>query len=133
MNYIINVIKQYKASLLLIYFYVFAVQLLFLAEPYVLGKMIDGLLVKNYNWTIVFVLVLFAGNVFTYKRMVFDTKVYTKIYNDLVFNYLDHDTDSDTSVKNARTEMANNIINFLENDIAYYIMSVITEIGRAHV
>ena len=129
MNYIVSILKQYKTSLLLIYFYVFVVQLIFLAEPYVLGKMIDGLLVKEYFWLTVFVVLLLAGNIFTYKRMVFDTKVYTKIYNDLVFNYLDHDKDSDASAKSARTDMANNIINFLENDIAYYIMSVMTAVG----
>ena len=129
MNYIVNIIRQYKTSLLLIYFYVLVVQLMFLAEPYILGKTIDGLLQKDYTWLIVFTVTLIAGNVFTYKRMIFDTKVYTKIYNDLVFNYLDHDKGADTSAKIARTDMAHNIIHFLENDIAYYIMSIVSIVG----
>jgi hypothetical protein len=129
MNYIISVIKEFKNSLLLIYFYVFVVQLVFLAEPYVLGKTIDGLLVKDYNWLIAFIGLILAGNLFTYKQMVFDTKVYTQIYNKLIFAYLDHDKDSSTSTKIARTDMANNIVNFLEGDISYYIMSIISATG----
>lgn len=129
MNYIVAIIKQYKTSLLLIYFYVFVVQLIFLAEPYVLGKTIDGLLVKDYTWLCLFIGLLLAENLFTYKRMVFDTKIYTQMYNQLVFAYLDHNKDSDTSTKMARTDMAHSIINFLENDVAYYIMSVISAVG----
>jgi len=129
MNYVISIIKEYKKQLLLIYFYVFLVQMIFLAEPYVLGKMIDGLLNKEYGWLLTFIALLITGDIFTYKRMVYDTKIYTKIYNKLVFNYLDHDKTSDSSAKNARTDMTNNIINFLENDIAYYIMSIISVFG----
>ena len=129
MNYIVSIIKQYKTSLLLIYFYVFVVQLIFLAEPYVLGKTIDGLLVKDYSWLILFAGLLLTGHLFTYKQMVFDTKVYTQIYNKLIFAYLDHDKDSTTSTKIARTDMAHSIIGFLEGDISYYIMSIISAVG----
>ena len=44
MKYIYNIAKEYKYSLLLIYLYMFIAQLLCLLEPYVLGKMIDGLI-----------------------------------------------------------------------------------------
>ena len=129
MSYIYSIIKQNKYSLLLIYFYIVASQLLFLCEPFILGKTIDGLLHKDYFWLICFLIVEVVANMFMYKRMVYDTKVYTKIYNDIVFRYLDSDKKSSTSEKVARTEMANNIINFLENDIHYYIASIITVVG----
>lgn len=129
MNYIIRILKENKNSLLLVYFYVFIVQLIFLAEPYVLGKTIDGLLINDYTWLIIFFVLMILGNLFTYKRMVFDSKIYTKIYNQIIFTYLDHDKNSDTSTKNARTDLAFSIINFLEHDIAYYIMSIISAVG----
>ena len=71
-------------------------QLLFLAEPFILGKAIDGLLTKNYIWLIVFLVVELLHNVFMYRRMVFDTKVYVKIYNDIIFNFLRNNKEIDT-------------------------------------
>ncbi len=129
MDFIVNIVKKYTWSLLLIYFYIFANQLVFLAEPYVLGKSIDGLLHKQYEWLGVFLGMEIVAIGFMYKRMVFDTKVYTKIYNEISLQYLKHDKDSNTSTRVARTDMAYNIIHFLENDIHYYIASILTIIG----
>jgi hypothetical protein len=128
-NYIYKIIWEHKYSLLLIYLYIFTAQLLFLAEPYILGKTIDGLLVGNYFWIFVFLGVELVGNVFWYKRMVMDTKVYTKMYNQLIFEYLDQDKDSEVSAKLARTDLAHSIIHFLEWDMHYYIMSLISIVG----
>jgi hypothetical protein len=107
----------------------FIAQLLFLVEPYILGKMIDGLLKNEYNWLYCFLGIMIFENYFIYRRMVYDTKVYTAIYNNVVLKYLKNSKDSDNSSKIARTEMANNLINFLEHDIHYYIMSIISLVG----
>jgi hypothetical protein len=123
------VAKEYKYSLILIYVYMFIAQLLFLLEPYVLGKMIDGLLIKEYFWMLCFICIAVFENIFLYKRMVFDTKVYTKIYNDIVLKYLVRNKDVDASTKIARADMSNNIINFLEHDMHYYIYATISVIG----
>ena len=103
--------------------------MLFLFEPYITGKMIDGLVVHKYNWLFVFLGVEITANIFMYKRMVFDTKIYTSMYNKMIFRYLDQDKYRDHSTKIARTDMANNIINFLEGDIQYYIMALMSLIG----
>jgi len=129
MSYIYNIFKRYKCSLLMIYLFVFIAQIEYLIEPYVLGKMIDGLLIGEYYWLVVFFITSMVANVFMYKRMVLDTKIYTTIYNDIVFEYLKNDKTSEPSAKIARTEMANNIINFLENDLQYYIMAIMSLIG----
>ena len=129
MKYIYNIAKEYKYELILIYFYMFVAQFLFLLEPYVLGKMIDGLLKKEYFWTYCFIGIAIFENIFIYKRMVYDTKIYTKIYNGIVLKYLKRERDSDASSKIARTELSNHLINFLENEMHYYIMAVITVIG----
>ena len=129
MRYIYTIAKEYKYSLLLIYLYMFIAQVLFLLEPYVLGKMIDGLLKNEYDWLFCFLSISVFENLFIYRRMVYDTKVYTTIYNSIVIKYLKNSKDSDNSSKIARTEMANNLINFLENDIHYYIMAIISLVG----
>lgn len=128
-NYILKLIKNYRYSLITIYIYIFIAQLIFLAEPFIIGKMIDGLLVKNYFWMYLFLAMEIIFVFFVYKRMVFDTKVYVKMYNELIFQYLDRDKNSTTSEKLARTDLANNIINFLEWDVHYYIYSIITLVG----
>jgi ABC-type multidrug transport system fused ATPase/permease subunit len=129
MKYILSVAKEYKYQLLLIYFYMFVAQLLFLLEPYVLGKMIDGLIKKEYFWLSCFLVIALFENIFIYRRMIYDTKVYTTIYNDIVLKYLKRDKSSDPSTRIARTEMSNNIINFLENDVHYYIYAILSVIG----
>jgi len=61
--------------------------------------------------------------------MVFDTKIYTQIYNDIVFNYLDNSDNADKSTRMGRTDLAHNIVDFLEHHIHYYIMSILTLFG----
>jgi len=129
MKYLIEIFKQNKYSLLLIYFYMLVAHSIFLCEPYVIGKTIDGLIHKNYTWLYVFLGIEVFANFFIYRRMVFDTKVYSKIYNNLVSEYIESDTTSTNSSKIARTEMAQNIVNFMENDVQYIIMSIVSIIG----
>lgn len=100
-----------------------------LFEPYILGRMIDGLIAKEYTWLYVFLVVEILANIFMYKRMVYDTKVYTEIYNLMIFDFLKKNKDKDISQKTARVQMANNIVNFFENDIQYYIVSIMSIIG----
>ena len=63
---------------------------IFLCEPYIIGKTIDGLIHKDYMWVYVLISVEIFANFFIYRRMVFDTKVYSKIYNNLVINATIH-------------------------------------------
>ena len=129
MKYILSIAKEYKYQLLLIYFYMFFAQLLFLLEPYVLGKMIDGLLKKEYFWLYCFIGIAAFENAFIYRRMIYDTKIYTTIYNNIVLKYLKRDTGSEPSTRIARTELSTHIINFLENDIHYYIYASLSVVG----
>jgi hypothetical protein len=129
MNYVSQTIKKYRLSLLIIYIYIFIAQMIFLAEPFILGKMIDGLLAKDYFWLFVFIGIEIIAIFFTYKRMVFDTKVYVKMYNELILQYLNRDKNSNTSERLARTDLANGIIHFLEWDVHYYIYAIITLVG----
>ena len=129
MKYIYNIAKEYKYSLLLIYLYMFIAQLLCLLEPYVLGKMIDGLIKKEYLWMITFIGIILFENLLIYRRMVYDTKIYTKIYNKIVLRYIKREKNSDHSSRIARTEMSNHIINFLENDVHFYIYAILTVVG----
>lgn len=60
--------------------------------------------------------------------MVYDTKVYTKIYNNTIFNFLKKTKEND-SKKIARTEMAKDIVGVLEGYVNYYIGTIISIFG----
>lgn len=132
MKYIVEIFKKNKWKLLLIYTYILAGQILFLLEPYFLGKAIDGLLVHDYTYLFALLGAHLGENLFMYKRMVYDIRVYTQIYNDIVKSYLEKDKVSDTSTKVARTEMLHVVIDFIEHHLHFYISSVITIIGSLY-
>lgn len=60
--------------------------------------------------------------------MVYDTKVYSKIYVFIVLKFLQKDN-VDTSTKIARTDMAHEIVNVLEGYVHYYIATIVTIVG----
>jgi hypothetical protein len=99
-----------------------------LMQPFLLGKSIDGLILGGYHWLILFAISLLISTLFNYKRMIYDTKVYTQIYNDIVLRFLKKD-DVATSSKVARTDMAHDIVGVLEGYVHYYIATIVTMLG----
>lgn len=128
MNKIIEIIKQYKLQLTWIYLFMLLTELSILTTPFLLGKSIDGLISGTWFWTVLLGISYFLSNFFNYKRMVYDTKVYTRIYNDISLNFL-RKNDVDVSTKIARTDMANDVVHVLEGYVHYYIATIVTIIG----
>ena len=81
-------------------------ELSILSTPYLLGKSIDGLIVGNWYWIVLLGLSYFVSNFFNYKRMVYDTKVYTKIYNNIALKFLKKDTTERRHIDNFVTRYA---------------------------
>ena len=131
MKHIYKIFKNNKIELLKIYFYMLFAEGLLLLEPFVLGKSIDGLLENSYKWLTLLIIIFVFSNIFMYKRMIYDTKVYSKIYNDIISGFI-YKKNVDNSAKIARTDMANEIIDFLENYAHYYISTIITIFGSLY-
>lgn len=129
MNNIREVFLRHKWSIVRIYTYVLLAQGILLVEPWLLGRAIDGLLVGEYKFVCLLLGAFFLGNSFIYKRMVLDTKVYLQIYNEIILDYLKRNKDVPASMKVARTDMANAIVGFVENDLHYFIVSAMTVVG----
>jgi hypothetical protein len=125
---ITKIFKKYKFKLTLIYFFMLVTELSILSQPFLLGKSIDGLINGAFFWFILLGMSYFISVFFNYKRMVYDTKVYTKIYNDIVFSFLEK-KEIDTSTKVARTDMAYDIVGVLEGYVHYYIATFVTIVG----
>ena len=128
MNKLIEIFKQYKIQLTWIYVFMILTELSILSTPFLLGKSIDGLIVGNWYWIVLLGISYFLSNFFNYKRMVYDTKVYTTIYNNIALKFLKKN-DVDVSTKIARTDMAHEIVNVLEGYVHYYIATIVTIIG----
>jgi ABC-type multidrug transport system fused ATPase/permease subunit len=128
MKKIYNIFKEYKYKLLLIYFFMLITELSIIIQPYLLGRSIDGLLDGVWLWIILLFISYCISNIFNYKRMVYDTKVYTQIYNNIVLRFLKINNEPD-SVKVARTDMAHDIVGVLEGYVHYYIATIITIFG----
>jgi len=128
MNKLVVIFKQYKHQLTWIYVFMILTELSILSTPFLLGKSIDGLMNNNWYWLVLLGISYFLSNFFNYKRMVYDTKVYTTIYNDISLNFLKKQ-DVDISTKIARTDMAHDIVHVLEGYVHYYIATIITIIG----
>jgi hypothetical protein len=103
-------------------------ELSIISQPFLLGKSIDGLFSGGWFWVVLLLLSYSISNLFHYKRMVYDTKVYTKIYNDIVLRFL-KTNNKPCSVKVARTDMAHDIVGVLEEYVHYYIATLITIFG----
>lgn len=103
-------------------------ELSIISQPFLLGKSIDGLIGGGWFWIALLFLSYSVSNIFNYKRMVYDTKVYTQIYNDIVLRFLKTNNKPD-SVKVARTDMAHDIVGVLEGYVHYYIATIITIFG----
>lgn len=128
MNKIFDIFKQFKVELIQIYFFMLITELSILATPFLLGKSIDGLIDGSFIWLIFLGISYFISNFFNYKRMVYDTKVYTKIYISIVFRFLKK-KEYDVSTKMARTDMAHQIVDVLEGYVHYYIATIVTIFG----
>ena len=128
MNKIFEIFKEHKKQLCWIYLFMLLTELANLSTPFLLGKSIDGLIDGSWFWVIFLGMSYFLSNFFNYKRMVYDTKVYTKIYNSIVFRFLKK-KNHDTSTKIARTDMAHEIVHVLEGYVHYYIATIVTILG----
>lgn len=128
MKKIYGIFKDYKYKLLLIYLFMLLTELSMIIQPYLLGRSIDGLIGGTWLWVILLFISYCISNLFNYKRMVYDTKVYTQIYNDIVLRFLKINNKPD-SVKVARADMAHDIVGVLEGYVHYYISTIITIFG----
>lgn len=132
MNGIKKIILNYRWHIIKIYLYMFLGQLFYLLEPHLLGRAIDELILGKYNFLSLLLFAFIMEGFFIYKRMVLDTKIYMKIYNEIVLEYFGRTEEIPISSKIARTDMASSIVNFFENDLQYFILSVMSIFGSLY-
>lgn len=104
-------------------------ELSMISQPFLLGKSIDELLKGDgWFWICLLAISYLVSDLFQYKRMIYDTRIYTQIYNDIVLRFL-KTNNQPSSIKVARTDMAHDIVGVLEGYVHYYIATIVTVIG----
>jgi len=128
MNKLYTIFKEYKYKLLLIYLFMLVTELSIISQPFLLGKSIDKLIDGSWLWIVLLFLSYLVVNIIEYKRMIYDTKVYTQIYNNIILQFLKISNEPN-STKIARIDMAHDIVVVLEIYVNYYIATIISIFG----
>ena len=117
---------------IIITYSLFALEILsHLLTPYLLGRAVDDLINHSYHGFIILSLFYFVRIFVSMFRRILDTRVYTKIYTDLVTKFLSvkNIDQKDVSKLNAHSVLAKQFVDFLEFDLANVMYGIFTVIG----
>lgn len=113
-------------------YFLFGFEILsYLLSPYLLGKAVDDLVARSYHGFLILSLFYFVRIFISMARRMLDTRVYTKIYTDLVTRFLSVKSidQKDVSKLNAHSVLAKEFVDFLEYDLANVMYGIFALIG----
>jgi len=103
--------------------------LLTILFPLFIGFAIDGILNGSYSSTFNLALLAFAILSIGVGRKLFDSRFYSKIYQEFGTKVVSQQTNQDTSKKSARLSMMKELVEFLEISFPELINTIISLIG----
>ncbi|MFZ1386224.1 MAG: ABC transporter six-transmembrane domain-containing protein [Thiolinea sp.] len=124
-------LKQYRGPLALTYSLSLIQQLLGVAFPGLIGWAINDLLVNSYRGLIVMCLAWFLLSLIMASRMMYDTRVFMRIYTQITHTVIVQQKASgvDSSKLMARSVLLKETIDFFERDVPSIISITISFIG----
>ena len=128
-NFIKGIVNHHRKNLLLTYTLVLIEKLGELSIPFFLGLSIDGLIKQNFIPILYFVVVYLIWATIVTIRHRYDTKTYTNIYNQVVFDLIGNDKDPNTSKIAAHATLIREVVDFMEFDMVYIATAFINIIG----
>jgi ABC-type multidrug transport system fused ATPase/permease subunit len=129
----LDAVRPYKWRIGLTYALTFLEDLLELSYPWATGVAIDGLISHDFHHALPIVLAWAARASIGCFRQMYDTRVYTQVYNDIVEETIIRQRSSGieaTSVA-ARSAMSREFVTFFEIDVPVVITSLIHIFGSA--
>src|ERR1044072_3267665 len=126
-----QIFHVYRKRILLTYLLFTIEFLLFLAGPYVLGVAIDSLLHGSYTGIGLFIAQHLSHLFVSRVRRLYNIRVFTTIYNEVVVDVINRQKESDTDSSRiiARANLAKDLIHFFEYDITSVFNSVYSILG----
>lgn len=128
-NFIKGIVNHHRKNLLLTYTLVLIEKLGELSIPFFLGLSIDGLIKQNFIPILYLVVVYLIWATIGTIRHRYDTKTYTNIYNQVVFDLIGNDKDPNTSKIAAHATLIREVVDFMEFDMVYIATAFINIIG----
>lgn len=128
-NFIKGIVNHHRKNLLLTYTLVLIEKLGELSIPFFLGLSIDGLIKQNFIPILYLVVVYLIWATIVTIRHRYDTKTYTNIYNQVVFDLIGNDKDPNTSKIAAHATLIREVVDFMEFDMVYIATAFINIIG----
>jgi ABC-type bacteriocin/lantibiotic exporter with double-glycine peptidase domain len=129
---LIRIWKEDKYAISYIYFLNILEELCYLLIPSTVGMMIDSFFyVKGYG-LLAFTLCYVGWQLVALIRRIQDTKIFTEIFNKLSLNILNKKNEElTTTLISARIGLMNEIVTFFEDDLPFFIRSLISIFGSA--
>ena len=128
-NFIKGIVNHHRKNLLLTYTLVLIEKLGELSIPFFLVLSIDGLIKQNFIPILYLVVVYLIWATIGTIRHRYDTKTYTNIYNQVVFDLIGNDKDPNTSKIAAHATLIREVVDFMEFDMVYIATAFINIIG----
>ena len=101
-----------------------------LLKPYFLGEAVNDLLRGSYHYLLVFLLAHLAWLLIGMARMLYDTRTYTAIYNNIIIQFLARQkNDHNVSKLSALSTLSREYTDFLEFDLIHILEAVYNIIG----
>jgi hypothetical protein len=125
-----QIFNKYKLGIIFTYL-LFGLEIIgSILLPFLLGKAIDGLIAGGYKELITLIIVECLWLLISVKRQRLDTKVFATIYTSIVTKFIirNHAT-ADISKLTARSNLAQEIVNFFEYDLGYMLSASANIIG----
>ena len=125
-----SIALQNKYKLILTYSLYFVEMFFLLLRPYYLGKAVDGLLDGKYNGLLLLIGSYLIWIILSTIRQLYDTRVYSKIYTDLISRtFHNRNKGEHLSKMSAKSNLARELIDFLAYDFNYTIEALYNIVG----
>lgn len=101
-----------------------------LLKPYFLGEAVNDLLRGSYHYLFIFLLAHLAWLLIGMARMLYDTRTYTAIYNNIIVQFLARQqNEKNVSKLSALSTLSREYTDFLEFDLIYILEAIYNIVG----
>jgi hypothetical protein len=129
----LEAIRPFRWRISLTYVLTFIEDLLELSYPWATGLAIDGLLEQSYTHTLPIILAWSLRSAIGLFRQMYDTRLYTKVYNTIVEGTILRQRAAGVKAGNvaARSAMSRDFVTFFEKDVPVVVSALIGIFGSA--
>lgn len=129
----LEAVRPFRGRIALTYALTFCEDLLELSYPWATGLAIDGLLAHDYRMAAPIIVAWVLRSAIGCFRKMYDTRLYTAIYNDIVVDTIQRQRAAHTRTSEvaARSAMSRDFVTFFERDVPVILTAIVGVFGSA--